>query len=103
MSSTTILIIGVSVLTLAIIGAVALFKSIRRRFALIKDAKKYITDSKRVALFGDWERAAVKLRIAARISPVPIENLGLDEPTLHWVQQAARLNLRDSEGKSFYV
>ena len=103
MQTPTLLIIGLSVLTLAIIGGVALYKSIRNRFALIKGIKQYIIGAKRQAYFGNWESAAAKLRIAARLSPVPIESLGLDEAVLTWVRQAARLNLRASEGKSFYV
>ena len=98
-----VLAAGIAMCVLALLLFSVLYVSLKKRFTLIKGTKQYIIDAKRQAYFGNWETAATKLRIAARISPVPIENLGLDESVLTWVRQAARLNLRASEGRSFYV
>lgn len=96
-------VFALCIITVAFFGGAKVFLKLRRRFVLIGDTKKYIVTAKREALFGNFARAATKLRIAARISPVAIDKLGLDTDTLQWAKIVAQQNLRCSEGKDFYV
>ena len=94
--------IGVALLGIGLVLGLVVIQGLRDRFRLIARCRKRLIDAKRQATFGCWESAAAKMRIVARESPVPLENLGLDEEVVTWAKAVARRYRRDVGG-SFYV
>ena len=96
------LVAGLSLCVLAVLMFSVLYVSIQKRFNLISYCKQRLTEAKREAFFGNWERAFAKMRIVARDCPVSLDQLDLDESLARWCRIAGQKHLRSYDGRAFY-
>jgi len=94
---------GVLIVTVCLVCLYALCLDIKKRSELIKDNKQRLIDARRQAMFGNWETALTKMRIAARECPVSLDKLELDEDVISFLRSVATRHMHKLDGRNYYV